>query len=60
MNIRQERGLWFSLIFILALIFVSLLLYLLLSPLSKTDRAKIIWNDYDHNGQDSPGDTIEI
>ncbi|MBP6909443.1 MAG: hypothetical protein KBC18_03345 [Candidatus Saccharicenans sp.] len=60
MNIKQERGLWFSLIFIVALIFVCLLLYLLLSPLSKTDQVNIVWNDHDHNGQDSPGDTIEI
>ena len=60
MNIRQERGLWFSLIFILVLIFISLLLYLLLSPLSKADTATIVWNDHDHNGQDSPGDTLEI
>jgi len=60
MNIKQERGLWFSLIFILALIFISLLLYLLLSPLSKTDQVNIVWNDHDHNGQDSPGDVLEI
>ena len=60
MNIRQERGLWFSLIFILVLIFISLLLYLLLSPLSKADTATIVWNDHDHDGQDSPGDTLEI
>ncbi|MDD8021216.1 MAG: hypothetical protein PHU81_08595 [Acidobacteriota bacterium] len=60
MNIRQERGLWFSLIFILVLIFVFLLLYLLLAPLSETKKVTIAWNDHDHNGQDSPGDIIEI
>lgn len=60
MNIRRERGLWFSFIFIVGLLVLSLLLYLLLSPVSKADKVSLIWHDNDHNGQDSPGDVIEL
>ncbi|MBC7361417.1 MAG: hypothetical protein H5U06_03940 [Candidatus Aminicenantes bacterium] len=60
MNIRQERGLWFSFIFILGLIVLSLLLYLFLTPVSKGEKISLIWHDNDHNGQDSPGDVIEL
>lgn len=60
MNIRRERGLLFSFIFIVGLLVLSLLLYLLLSPVSKADKVSLIWHDNDHNGQDSPGDVIEL
>lgn len=60
MNLSQERGLWFSFIFIVGLLVLSLLLYLLLSPVSKADKVILIWHDNDHNGQDSPGDVIEL
>ncbi|HEK84865.1 MAG: hypothetical protein ACPLZD_05260 [Candidatus Saccharicenans sp.] len=60
MDLRQERGLWFSFILILGLIFLSLLLYLLLSPISTSQKVSLVWHDNDHNGQDSPGDVIEM
>jgi len=60
MNIRQERGLWFTFAFILGLIILSLLLYLIINPLRQAEKVSLIWHDNDHNEQDSPGDVIEL
>jgi hypothetical protein len=47
-------------VFILGLIILSLLLYLILNPLRQSEKVSLIWHDNDHNGQDSPGDVIEL
>jgi len=60
MPVKLEKGLWFSLIFILGLIIISLLLYLLLATGGRAESTNIVWHDNDQNGQDSPGDVIEI
>ena len=60
MNLRPEKGLWFSFIFIIGLLILALLMYLLLSPTYKAEEVSIVWHDNDQNGQDSPGDVIEL
>ena len=61
MAIKTERGLWFSFIFIIGLIIVSLLLYLLLGTAGKKALpVSLVWHDNDKDGRDSPGDVIEM
>lgn len=59
--IKPERGLWFSFIFILGLIIISLLIYLLLRTASREGQPlSLVWHDNDNDGRDSPGDVIEL
>jgi hypothetical protein len=60
MDRKETRGLWFAFVFILGLIILSLLLYLILNPLRQAEKVSLIWHDNDQNGQDSPGDVIEL
>ncbi|MCR4410754.1 MAG: hypothetical protein NUW11_10775, partial [Candidatus Saccharicenans sp.] len=60
MAIKTERGLWFSFIFILGLVIISLLLYLILGTASRIQPTSLVWHDNDRDGRDSPGDVIEM
>lgn len=57
---KAQRGLWFSLIFILGLIIISVILYLLMRTAEKGLPVTIVWHDHDGDGRDSPGDVIEL
>lgn len=60
MVISKEKGLWFIFIFVIGLILIFLFLYFLINPETRAQKVSIIWHDNDSNGQDSPGDLIEI
>lgn len=60
MPLKMERNLWFSFIFILGLVVVSLLLYLILETAGKAPAVALVWHDNDSDGKDSPGDVLEM